>query len=90
MDNYTKGEWIKQNEISVDGYHIYSRLTDDDLAIVVDKSDDGTGEDETEANARLMVAAPKMAELLLESREFIGGDWRERRDEVLKEAGVLS
>ncbi len=34
--------------------------------------------------------APDMALLLLESREFIGGDWRERRDKILKKAGLLN
>lgn len=36
-----------------------------------------------EADARLIAAAPEMAELLRESTETIGGDWRDRRDTLL-------
>jgi hypothetical protein len=45
--------------------------------------------EEDEANAKLMASAPEMAELLMESRENIGGDWRDRRDAILKKAGLL-
>jgi len=58
---HTKGEWIKETTISIDGYHIYSRLDDEDVAIVCDKSDN-EGEDETEANALLIAAAPELLE----------------------------
>lgn len=40
-------------------------------------------------NARLIAAAPQMAQLLIESQTNIGGGWRQRRDEVLKRAGLL-
>jgi hypothetical protein len=44
---------------------------------------------EDEANAHLIIAAPELGALLLESRESIGGDWHERRDAILKKAGLI-
>ena len=41
------------------------------------------------ANAHLIAAAPKLAELLFESRQCIDNNWRERRDKILKKAGLL-
>lgn len=52
---------------------------------------------ENPANLELILKAPALArsheamrKLLIESQEFIGGDWRERRDAVLAEAGKVS
>lgn len=45
--------------------------------------------DEQAANIRLWAASPELASLLMESRENIGGNWRDRRDEVLRKAGLL-
>lgn len=39
--------------------------------------------------AALFEAAPELAQLLLESREYIGGDWRDRRDSVLSRIGLV-
>jgi hypothetical protein len=38
---------------------------------------------EHEANARLIAAAPELLELLRESQDYIGGDWRERREALI-------
>jgi hypothetical protein len=35
------------------------------------------------ANARLIAAAPELLKLLVESQEYIGGDWRDRRDAAI-------
>lgn len=39
--------------------------------------------------SQLCSFGPKFAALLVESRESIGGDWRERRDLLLREAGAI-
>jgi hypothetical protein len=48
-----------------------------------------TADPEGMANARLISAVTDLAELLMESRDIVGDDWRERRDSVLKKAGLL-
>lgn len=45
-----------------------------------------TPKEELEATARLFAAASEMLELLKESQENIGGDWRQRRDETIAKA----
>ena len=81
MANFTKGEWIKQ------GSFIFS--SEKPPRLIAEVIRHNMSFNEQQANAHLIAAAPRMAGLLLESREFIGGDWRERRDKVLKEVGVL-
>jgi hypothetical protein len=46
----------------------------------------GDTQDERDANARLMAAAPELLALLIESQDSIGGDWRERRDAAIAKA----
>jgi hypothetical protein len=42
--------------------------------------------DEREDNARLIEAAPELLQLLVESQEYIGGNWRDRRDAAIAKA----
>ena len=73
---YTKGEWR------------YFRLPEG-WRIEESKGEQIAFSIPNEGNAHLIAAAPRLVDLLLESRQSIRGDWRERRDKVLKEAGLL-
>lgn len=42
-----------------------------------------------EANANIIISAPEMLALLIESQTGIGGDWRERRDAIVAKARGL-
>lgn len=94
MTEYTKGPWFARG----DGYQAWTfdggfngRIMSADEQIIYAgpssfKSLRGMTEKEALANAHLIAAAPELFELLKESQETIGGDWRERRDKILDKA----
>ena len=72
---FTKGEWGK-GELTPEGYLIYDRIEQEDLALVYDRNDEH-GDDETEANAYLIAAAPAMYEAL---RKMLSGNMLDPSD----------
>lgn len=85
---WTKGPWkYGEKSLNRDGFVTSPILAQDRKIGSVFHIGYGDGSEES-ANAKLIAKAPEMAELLMESKESIGSDWRERRDKVLREAGA--
>lgn len=83
MKAHTKGPWrvVRANPSPTSGEWMIAGATPGYFAEVRD-----CGSGDIQANARLIAAAPELLELLVQSQESIGGDWRERRDALIAKA----
>ena len=93
MSGYTKGPWkLDKEDTSERGEYtppqVFS-IADIDNPKIVCTLAVRNGVTEID-NGKLIACAPEMAEMLMESRDSIGGDWRDRREALLKKAGVIN
>lgn len=79
MSRHTEGPW---EVIPAErGFIVTAKDGQYDIAVVRN-----IGNEDNEANARLMKEGPALLALLIESQHSIGGDWRERRDAAISRA----
>jgi hypothetical protein len=77
--NHTPGPWHVIKKQSRVGYADYEVAWSEDGELVCDIV-------YHEGDANLIAAAPDLLALLIESQNNIGGDWRERRDAIIRKA----
>lgn len=78
MNKHTPGPWIMNNDQTEVGIGKLSIEAANEYFIA--QVDEGMNQ---QANAKLIAAAPDLLQLLIESQDNIGGDWRARRDSAI-------
>ena len=93
MSKHTPGPWIISNDIDEEGFAdieskngpLYIRVKWCQMPRPTKAVKEKLRE-EMRVNASLIISAPDLLALLLESQESIGGDWRARRDAAIVKA----
>jgi hypothetical protein len=88
---HTPGPWEVDENSSRDGGFIVTGHINGDHIVICDRAEFGHRAEMSRANARLIAAAPRMAELLLSAWQHVshGGPKRGDVEDVLREAGLI-